>query len=166
MRDKFWHELTQIKHNVTYTVLYLERQKRILKIFNISILFFSAAGIMGLKFWDSFPLIACIIVTIISLFKLIMPQLIMSERNLLNLDKVHLFYSDQLLKFEQLWFEFNKKIIDENQLSEKYFELAKNELEINKILNDMDIYKPKNLVKKTKKICDNYFLSVYKVKSN
>ena len=86
MRNRIWTELTQSKHNIEFTSTYSDRQRFILRIFNMGILAFSSAGIMGWKIWENLPLIACFIIAGISLLRLLQPHLIMNEKQLKNLD--------------------------------------------------------------------------------
>lgn len=58
MRNRIWTELTQAKHSAEFASLYSDRQRTILRIFNIGILAFSSAGIMGRKLWQHLPLMA------------------------------------------------------------------------------------------------------------
>lgn len=94
MRNRIWAELTQSKHNIEFASMYSDRQRAILRIFNMGILIFSSAGIMGWKIWENLPLIACIIIAGISLIRLLQPHLIMNEKQLKNLDDIHRFYAD------------------------------------------------------------------------
>ena len=72
----------------------LAHRRKVLNIFNIVILGFSSAGIMGWAFWKDFPLIACIIVSLISLLKLISPHIVPSDKQIDKLDEITDFYFD------------------------------------------------------------------------
>jgi hypothetical protein len=51
MRNRIWAELTQTKHNIEFASLYSDHQRTVLRMFNIGVLAFSSAGIMGWKVW-------------------------------------------------------------------------------------------------------------------
>jgi len=93
MRNRIWAELTQSKHNIEFATLYSDRQRYILRIFNIGILAFSSAGIMGWKVWEDIPLISCILIAGISLLRLLQPHLIMNEKQL----KILMIFIDFML---------------------------------------------------------------------
>ncbi|MBE7694324.1 hypothetical protein [Tenacibaculum finnmarkense] len=134
MRNRIWTELTQSKHNIVFTSIYSDRQRFILRIFNIGILTFSSAGIMGWKIWKDLPLIACILIAGISLLKLLQPHLIMNEKQLKNLDDIHKFYADYYNKIEKLWYQFDSNRITEEQATNAFFKLKKLETDINPII--------------------------------
>lgn len=161
MRNRIWTELTQSKHNIEFTSLYSDRQRFILRIFNMGILAFSSAGIMGWKIWDNLPLIACVIIAGISLLRLLQPQLIMNEKQLKNLDDIHRFYADYYNRIEKLWYDFESNRINEEQATNAFFKLKKLETDINPIIAETIRSKPKGIVKKCKKNSDEYFNQVF-----
>ncbi|MCD8409283.1 hypothetical protein [Tenacibaculum finnmarkense] len=161
MRNRIWTELTQSKHNIVFTSIYSDRQRFILRIFNIGILTFSSAGIMGWKIWKDLPLIACILIAGISLLKLLQPHLIMNEKQLKNLDDIHKFYADYYNKIEKLWYQFDSNRITEEQATNAFFKLKKLETDINPIIADTIRSKPKGIVKRCKKNTDEYFNQVF-----
>lgn len=137
MRERLWYELGQVKHNHFYSVFLLARQRRFLNYFNMIILAFSSAGIMGWGFWKETPLVACVIVAIISLLKLLSPHIIPSEKQIDKLDEVADFYFDYFNKLEELWLDhYNYRLTDEVAQS-KFYSLKSSEREINKIVNEI-----------------------------
>jgi hypothetical protein len=165
MRNRLWNELTQAKHNAEYASIYLDRQKQIANIFNITILVFSTSGILGWKVWDRFPVIACAIVSGLSLLKLIQPHLIMSEKQLLKLDRIHIFYCDHFIKLEKLWHDLEDEDYSEKEVKEELYQVLESEIPISKELNGILLKKPKRLVRKAKQVSDDYFERVFNVKS-
>src|SRR5690606_22181392 len=148
MRNRIWAELTQSKHNIEFTSTYSDRQRFILRIFNIIILAFSSAGIMGWKIWENLPLFACVVIAGISLLRLLQPHLIMNEKQLKNLDDIHRFYVDYYNQIEKLWFDFESNRITEIQVTDVFFELKQQETEINLIIAETIRSKPKRIVEK------------------
>jgi hypothetical protein len=137
MTERLWYELGQVKHNHFYCVFLLARQREQLNWFNIVVLVFSSGGMMGYQLWKEIPLVACIIVAIISLLKLISPHIIPSEKQLDKLDSVADFYFDYFNKLEQLWFDFDKDRITELELQNKFYTLKDLERETNKKVNEI-----------------------------
>ena len=161
MRNRIWTELTQAKHNIEFATLYSDQQRLILRIFNIGVLAFSSAGIMGWKVWQHIPLVACVIIAIISLLRLLQPHIIMNEKQLKNLDDIHRFYADYFNKIEKLWFDFETGRLTENQAIKLFFELKEREIEINPIIAETIRNKPKRIVNKSKLYSDQYFKQVF-----
>ena len=110
MRTRLWYELAQAKYNDRYICLLIGRQRQILNGFNMVVAVFSTAGIMGWKFWDNLPVVACGIIAAISLIKLVQPHLIPSDKQIEKLDKVADFYFDFYLKLEALWFDHENEL--------------------------------------------------------
>lgn len=163
MRNRIWTELTQSKHNIEFSTLYSGRQRLILRIFNMGILTFSSAGIMGWKIWENTPLIACVIIALISLLRLLQPHLIMNEKQLKNLDDIHRFYADYYNQIEKLWFDFESDRLTEEQVTKAFFKLKKLETDINPIISDTIRSKPKKIVKLAKSHSDQYFNQVFNI---
>lgn len=161
MRNRIWTELTQAKHNIEFATLYSDQQRLVLRGFNMGILVFSSAGIMGWKVWEHLPVIACGIIAAVSLIRLLQPHLIMNEKQLRNLDDIHRFYSDYYNDIERLWFDFESERVTEEEATNSFFELKKKETEINPIIAETIRSKPKRIVKKCKMHSDQYFNQVF-----
>lgn len=137
MKERLWYELGQVKHNHFYTMFLLARQRKLLNYFNMTILIFSSGGIMGWTLWKDLPVVACIIIAIISLLKLLSPHLVPSEKQIDKLDQVADFYFDYYNKLEILWFDNYNERLTEESTQNKFFKLKKTEREINKMVNEI-----------------------------
>lgn len=157
MRNRIWSELTQSKHNIEFICLYIEYQNNKIKFFNIFTLIFSSAGVLGWKFWDYLPLISCIIISLVSLLKLIKPHFIPTEKEIINMDKIHEFYEDYYNKLEKLWYNLENNIINEQEATDKFYKIKHTELVINPIINNVLKNKPKKIIDKAKENSDSYF---------
>ncbi len=161
MRNRIWAELTQAKHNIEFATLYSDQQRFVLRVFNIGVLAFSSAGIMGWKVWQHMPLVACVVIAIISLLRLLQPHLIMNEKQLKNLDDIHRFYADYFNQIEELWFDFESDRLTEEQATKHFFEFKKRETDINPIIAETIRNKPRRIVSKSKLHSDQYFKQVF-----
>ncbi|MGV8093856.1 MAG: hypothetical protein AB2L24_18505 [Mangrovibacterium sp.] len=161
MRDRIWAELTQAKHNSEYSSLYLERQKKLKQYSQLIILAFSTGGIMGWPFWDKLPMIACVIISAISLLRLIQPQLIMKDEDLAKLDRINIFYCGYFVKLEKMWYEFEEMANYDSSFRNNFFELVNSESDANKLLNEIVLFHNKKLIKKAKTNSDTYFANVF-----
>jgi hypothetical protein len=162
MRDRIWVELTQTKHDTEFLALYSERQRVVLRWFNIGILIFSSGGAMGWTIWDKVPVVACIIIAVVSLLRLLQPHLIMTDKLLNNLDRINSFYFDKYNQIEKLWFDFEADRIDEQEASKRFYNLLDTCKEFSSILDETVREKPKSLIKKAKKYSDDYLNQVFK----
>jgi hypothetical protein len=163
MKDRLWNELTQCKHHHIYCVLLIAYQRRLLNIFNMLILAFSSAGIMGWAFWQNLPLVSCVIVTGVSLLKLLSPHLVPSEKQIDKLDQVTDFYCDYYNKLEQLWMNhYNERLPDE-EAQNMFYELKNTERTINKTVNEIVKRTNKSILQKADKESTNYFKRTFNV---
>jgi hypothetical protein len=157
MRDRIWTEITQAKFNVEFAALYADRQRSILRYFNIFILVFSTGGVMGWAVWDRFPLVSCIIISAVSLLRQIQPQLIMTDNQIINLDSISKFYFNYYNALEKLWYINEDNLIDKKNLQKEFFKIKNSESQINSLVDETIRNKPKKLVKKAKMYSDQYF---------
>lgn len=156
MRERIWYELGQVKHNHYYCVFLLAKQRRILNYFNITILAFSSAGIMGWSVWQNTPLISCVIVAAISLLKLLSPHIVPSDKQIDKLDNVADFYFDYFNKLEQIWLDhYNYRTTDE-ETQTLFYCLKDSEREINKVINEIVKSNNKNIQKRADLETRNY----------
>lgn len=161
MRNRIWVELTQAKHNIEFSTLYLECQRKRLRYFNIAVLIFSSGGIMGWKLWDGLPVAACIIIATISLLRLLQPHIIMGDKQIANLDVIQKFYTEYYNKLERLWFDSEKASLQDQEISDIFFTIRNTENEINLTINETIRTKPKRLVKKAKIYSDIHFKTAF-----
>jgi hypothetical protein len=161
MRERLWYELGQVKHNHFYCVNLLARQRRILNLFNIIILVFSSAGIMGWAFWQQIPLIACIIVALISLLKLISPHIIPTEKQIEKLDYIVDFYFDYYNKLEKSWFDYYNERIDDKQVQDLFYELKDTERGVSKSVNEIIKTTNKKILIKANSETTNYLKQTF-----
>ena len=117
---------------------------------------------MGWKFWEGFPVIACVIVASISLAKAIESHIIPSDKHIQKLDKVSDFYYDFFLKFQQAWFDYENGKLNDEDAMKVYQNLKQLEREINKIVNEVHKKANNKIALQAKERCDEYFKEMYK----
>ncbi len=161
MRERIWNELVQAKFNIEFSTLYAERQRLHLRRFNILVLFFSTGGVMGWKFWDTLPLLSCVIIAVISLVRLLQPHIIMNEKQIGNLDNISKFYFNYYNKLEKLWYDSEHETINFEKTKKLFFIIKASEEEINQIVNETLKSKPKDLIAQSKLNADNYFKLIF-----
>lgn len=150
MRNRFWNELCQAKHNSKYCIALLAYRRRSLNWFTMIILIFSSAGIMGWQFWKEVPLIACVIISAIQLLRLLQPHFMPTEKQIDKLDNVVDFYFDYYNKLEQLWFDYENDRKSEEETQAEFYRIKESEKPINKVINEI----VKSTNRKIQKRCD------------
>lgn len=163
MTNKLWAELTQARFNLEFCALYSERQRLLLKWFNILVLAFSTSGVMGWKVWDNVPLIACLVVSGLSLLRLVQPHLIMTERQIAGIDSLHMFYIEYYNKLEEFWFDVELSSLSEKQIIDRLYQLKTTETPILQKVNDLDLRKPIGLTKKAEREANIYLCSHFNI---
>lgn len=149
MRERLWYELGQVKHNHFYCTFLLVSQRQTLNLFNMIILTFSSAGVMGWAIWKDIPIVACVIIATISLLRLLSPHIVPSDKQIDKMDKVVDFYFDFYNQLEQLWIDhYNNRLTDE-EMQAKFYILKNTEREINKSVNEIVKQTNKKLTAKT-----------------
>ena len=161
MRDKLWLELTQAKHNVDYSSLYLDKQKSISNGFTILLVVFSTGGVMGWSLWEKFPIVACAIISALSIIKLVQPEIIMNAEQQAKLSRIHIFYCGYFNKLEKLWHDFEDEEISEKTLKDTLYEILDTEIEASRELNEIHLKKPQRWVKKAAKHTNDYIQRVF-----
>ncbi len=166
MRNRIWAEITQAKHDAEFASLYAGMQRRNLRFFNIGVLVFSSGGAMGWPVWNLLPLVTCVIIAVVSLFRHIQPHLIMSERQIGNLDKIAAFYQDYLNKLEKLWFDSESQTITPAAVKEKFYKLKAGEAAIYSTINDTVRSQPKSIIRKATLNSALYFTHTFNTTYN
>lgn len=161
MRERIWAELTQTKHDTEFIGLYSDSQRAILRWFNIGILAFSTGGVMGWAVWDKFPIVACTIIAIVSLLRLLQPHIIMNDKLLNNLDRVNMFYFDKYNQIEKLWFDIEANRLDEQEALKRFYKILDACKEYNSIIDETIKNKPRRFIKRAKENSDKYFKQVF-----
>jgi hypothetical protein len=161
MRERLWYELGQVKHNHCYCTFLISRQRRFLNYFNIIILSFSSAGVMGWAVWKDSPFVACIIVALISLLKLLGPQIVPSDKQIEKLDNVADFYFDYFNDLEQIWYDHYNYRISDQEAQSKFYILKNTEREISKIVNEIVKSTNKKIYKKADIETRNYLQRIF-----
>lgn len=166
MRNRIWNEVTDSKYYLEFTILYAERQRFYWRLYSIGILVFSTSGIFGWFLWDKISIIACIIISAVSLLRLIQPHFIHGEKEIANIDKIQKFYVGYNSKLEKLWLDYQNKKIKDDEANEMFFCIKAEEAEMITIINETLRYKPKKLTRKAKEHCDDYFKRVFFTSNN
>ncbi len=166
MRTRLWYEMTTAKFNERYLTLLIGQQRLWLNYFNLMITLFSTAGIMGWRIWDKFPLVSCIIISAISILKLVQQNIIPSEKQIEKLDKASDFYFNLHLELEKLWFDYESERISEIELQNKFHELKQSERQINQLINEIHKKENKKLASRAEQDSIQFFNKAFNLSNH
>jgi hypothetical protein len=162
MRTRIWIELAETRFHANFLSALTRRNLLISKYVNIFFLALSTSGgIMGWGIWQSYTSVACIILAAISLFKLISPEIMPSEKRINNLHKLHDYYCQKLQELDELWMDVNSGSYTEREIFNKFSSIVQKDRGINQLVNDTILYKPKKLMAAAKQRTDLYLNKHY-----
>ncbi len=157
MRDKIWYEMMHTKYGDAFLALYLNRQRTIRKWYIVFMLLFSTSGVLGWKLWVAIPIIACGLIAVMQLVRLIENQFILTDNDLDKVSDLRNRYISYFNKLEKLWTDFNAKRLTEEQATDQFYQLRQ-------VGADIEAFDNKLHISKIKKLCNiadtetrNYF---------
>lgn len=164
MRIRVWNKLGEAKYYCIYLPMLIKWHLIISKSVTVIILILSGTGgITGWEIWKQYPSIACIIIAVVSLFKLISNELIPSEKSISSLHDIQEFYINQYKMLDKLWFDVNhKENMTEDEIFDRLNKICNKEKNIHKKVNSTILINPSKLVRKSKILADNFFIQNYK----
>ena len=138
------------KYGEIYLTKYLSLQRSLKKTFSILTLLISVSGILGWKYFEDYAWIAFILISIMQLITLIENQLIRSEKEVEEISDLKMMYTKYFHKLEKLYTEFYFNRITEENATNQFFELKKNDWEkIEELDCKLDIKKFSYLINET-----------------
>jgi hypothetical protein len=123
MKNKIWYDMVHTKYGSIYLALYLHRQKAIRKWATIMTLIFSGSGVFGWTIWTTIPVICCVLVSAIQLFRLIENKIILSDEEISKIGNLLTRYNAQFNELEKLWGAFFNEKITEDEATEQFYKL-------------------------------------------
>lgn len=163
MRDRIWHEMVEAKLRGYYAKLFLCEQRKVNKWFNAFILIFSASGVLGWSFWKDFPVLTSVVVSGMSLLKIIGTEFLPNEKVFEKADKVIDFYFDYYNQLEDLWYDHYNDIVEEGETKERFYRIVNTEKSINQMVNEIIRRQDLKILSKAELECTSYFDRVFKL---
>lgn len=161
MIKKTWYEMVNIKYGESYLAQYIGLQHRLKKAFKVMTLILSISGIFGWKYFENYSWIAFILIAIMQVLTLVENQLIRSDKEIEDISILKMKYTAYFNNLEKLWTEYDKKIKNENEVFERFYELRKSDWEsIEELDCKLDIKKYKWLLDKADNDT-NYYINNY-----
>lgn len=161
MRDRIWNELTQTYHDTEYLRIYAKFQSGINRLYNVLILIFSSAGILGWQITKNFPLVVCIITAGLSLMKLVSPFFLMNSKDQRKLDDYHQALCDYYHRLEKFWFKMEGRKIPDEEVTDRFYKLEIKGSALTKKFKDLDIMDIWFLKKRARKESVSYTNRVF-----
>ena len=155
IKNKIWYEFLNFKFGDDYLILYINRQRKIRNYFKIATIILSCSGIWSAYKELKYPsIIAFVIITIVQIFTSIESYLIHSEKDIDDLCELRNRYYSHWNELENLWHKSPN--YNENELTDKFYELREQSKKIEELDNKLGIKKIKNLVNKADKSTRTY----------
>jgi len=136
-RNRIWEELKQAKANIICLQLYTDKGRRNLRLFNMFVIVIPMLGAVGGGILDSviFAVTGASITALVAALKAILPNLIQSDQELSDLDRLMDFYSKYMNKLEQIWYKYDTDIISEPEMMDLLFSAKEEETDKYSLLN-------------------------------
>lgn len=165
MRTRIWNEITKLKHNIEYLLVYSRLQGNLARWINILILVFSSTGILGWSIWKepNLAAIACGLTAAMTLVKMISPFFILSDKETKKLDKYYVQLVNHFDSLEKFWFELEDEPIKENQITTEFYKFVQKGTDIHDRYSDLNIMHIKSLIKKSDTNTRDYFKNTFNI---
>lgn len=165
MRERIWYEMTQSLFNVSYISKLIVRQRKMVMIMNFIIILFSTSGVMGFGVWKYYPVVACVIVSSVSVLKIALPAFLGDAMFLQKMDQVYNFYKDYANQLEKLWFDVMDGCVSEEECKILFFKIKENETGINSKTSEVleKQFFLKRIERKAEEETKEFLHNIYKV---
>lgn len=127
VRNRIWEELRQAKCNIICLQRYTDRVRKRSRFFNTFMIFCASIGAIGGVYKQYIAVVASFLIAVSSILKALLPNVIQSDQELSDLDRLMDFYSKYLNALEKIWYENENKLIEEKEIVEKLFALKDDE---------------------------------------
>jgi hypothetical protein len=134
-RNRIWEELKQAKANIICLQRYTDKGRKKLRAVDSLIIACATTGALGGTYNKWIAIIGAGLVALGSILKAILPNITQSEQELSELDRLIDFYSKYMNKLEQLWYECNQDVTQEDKMIRRLFELKDEECDKYSLLN-------------------------------
>ena len=163
VRNRIWEELKQALANMFCLERYIDRGRKRLRWFNTLIIILPTTGALGGGILDNkwIAIIGAIATALVAILKAVLPNLIQTEQELTELDRLLEFYARYKNQLERLWYESDAKNLSEEDAIKQLFEIKDNETEKYSLLNKGIRSLSEREEKKIQAKSDTYLKRVY-----
>lgn len=160
-RNRIWEELKQAKANIICVQKYTDERRAYNRYYNGFIAITASAGALGTLLNEHVPLIASMLIGLVSIIKSVIPNFIQGESELSSLDVLADFYNKYMNSLENIWYRFHHGIITEEKAMEEFFELKDTECDKQSQLNRLVRNISESFQKEIDQEAEKYINSVY-----
>lgn len=160
-RKRIWEEIKQAKANIICIQKYTDERRAYNRYYNGFIAITASAGALGRLLNEHIPLIASILIGLVSIIKSVLPNFIQSESELSSLDVLADFYNKYMNSLEDIWYRYENKITTEKEAMKEFFELKETECDKQSLLNRLVRNISEKFQKEIDKESNKYLKSVY-----
>ena len=155
IRDRIWNELSDTKKEEQYLCFYLALAKRRKRVFKLLLIIVSVLGLALIQNTQVSAIIFALIV-IVEVVKNLIPEIFPDEHLIEKLPEYRMLVVNKFQKLDELWMKLDLGIITNEEATEIYFQIRKDDPQIEAM--DNSIYMPRN--KKLKAKADREY-SIY-----
>ena len=139
IRDRIWNELIDANKDEQYLCYYLALAKRRKRIFKLLLI---VVSILGLALAQNTKVTAIIfsLIVLVEVVKNLIPEIFPDEHLIEKLPEYRILKVNKFQKLDELWMKLNLGILSEEEASEQYFLIRKDDAQIEAM--DNSIYLP------------------------
>lgn len=160
-RNRIWEELKQAKANIICIQKYTDKRRGYNRAYNGFVAITASAGALGTLLNDKVPLFASMLIGFVSIIKSVLPNFVQGESELSSLDVLADFYNKYMNSLENIWYRFDRDIIDEKQAMDEFFKLKETECDKMSQMNRLVRNISKRFQKKIDEEAATYINRVY-----
>jgi len=167
-RNRIWEELKQAKANIICLQRYTDRGRKISRFLDSVIIALSTIGALGSLIDIKIAVYGVSMVALTSILKTALSNMLQSEQEFSELDRLIDYYSKYMNSLERMWYNCDKDLITEDDMIHQLFDLKAEECNRYSLLNKLIRSIPKKEQKKINEKSDEYINRVYftKLESN
>lgn len=163
IRNDIWEELKDAKTHQLSCLYYVNKKRKFNRCYNFAIIIIAGLGAISffLNHWCAF--VTTLVVTLLEVVKSFVPAVCQSEKELVELDNLAIYYGGTSLKLEELWtkYELGYYKKDKATVSKELYNLlndkAENDTKMNRLIHSLSEKEDRNIQDQT----DEYLKSKY-----
>ncbi|MCE5346021.1 MAG: hypothetical protein LLG13_07010 [Bacteroidales bacterium] len=160
IRQQIWTNLVNTKFKCIYLGHLIHRDKRISLGINIFLAIISLSSISAWTIWKILPGLFTSLIAISNILMVIKPILSFDKR-IKELNEKIILLEDVQFEYEKLWYHFETNRINENKVSETFFEIYEKQKNSLRTSSELIIGKNKKITSKSDSETDSYIRNHY-----
>lgn len=150
--------MQHMKKGEVYVGLYLSVQRSFRKLYTVVTLILSSAGLaLGWKLGAIYPMIACVLIAVMQILRLMETQVVISEAGIDKLCELREKYTTYFHKLEHLWMESESDRLQDAEITRQFYDLRQHAAVIESLDSKMQIWQFTRLSRKAESETVKYF---------